>query len=114
MHSRDLNEFQTVFTAIIESLLESFKHDKDEGVKSTVESALIRIADKRPNELLCILCDNKTNNHQKIDVTVNACILRYVFMSKQEMNHFNFFLFNKQRHTIYCRLTHLRFGLERA
>lgn len=64
------------FIAIIESLLDSFKHDKDEGVKSTVESSLIRIADKRPNELLCILCDFKANNQQKIDVTINACVLR--------------------------------------
>lgn len=77
------NAFQQIFKkilntfpAIIESLLESFKHDKDEGVKTTVEGSLIRIADKRPNELLCILCDYKTHNHQKIDVTINACILR--------------------------------------
>uniref|UniRef100_A0A336MNJ8 CSON014643 protein n=1 Tax=Culicoides sonorensis TaxID=179676 RepID=A0A336MNJ8_CULSO len=62
--------------AIIESLLESFKSDKDEGVKTTVEASLIRIADKRPNELLSILCDYKTNNHQKLDVNLNACILR--------------------------------------
>lgn len=64
------------FPATIESLLDSFKNDKDEGVRSTVESSLIRIADKRPNELLNILCDFKTNHQQKIDVNINACVLR--------------------------------------
>lgn len=58
----------------VEALIDTIKFDKDEAVKTTCEAALIRIADKWPDEVLSLFCDYRNNN--KIDNGVTACILR--------------------------------------
>lgn len=62
-------------------LLDSTNHllealnDKDEKVRVTIHSSLIRIAEKRPDDIINILCDYRTKNPKLGEVQV-ATILR--------------------------------------
>jgi hypothetical protein len=58
----------------VQSLLDTL-NDKDEEVKATVESALLRISEKRTDELLQVLCRYKKNT-PKLTESSSAVILR--------------------------------------
>lgn len=55
-------------------LLDSL-NDKDDQVKATAEASLIKIADKKPDEIIQFVCDYKKKN-PKLPDTVIAVILR--------------------------------------
>lgn len=55
-------------------LLDSLS-DKDEQVKATAEASLIKIADKKPDEIILFVCDYKKKN-TKLSDSINAVILR--------------------------------------
>lgn len=49
--------------------------DKDEQVKVSAEGSLIKIADKKPDEVILFVCDYKKKNPKLADSTI-AVILR--------------------------------------
>jgi maestro heat-like repeat-containing protein family member 1 len=61
-------------TGPIQLLLDTLA-DKDEEVKATIESSLLRIAEKRTDELLQVLCEFKKNT-PKLSECSTAIILR--------------------------------------
>lgn len=50
-------------------------NDKDEQVKASSEAALIKIADKKPDEVILFVCDYKKKNPKLTDPVI-AVILR--------------------------------------
>lgn len=62
-------------------ILESANHlldtlnDKDEQVRSVAEASLIKIADKKPDEVIVFVCEYKKKNPKLPDATI-AVILR--------------------------------------
>lgn len=55
-------------------LLDSL-NDKDEQVKAIAEASLIKIADKKPDDIILFVCDYKKKNPKLADPTI-AVILR--------------------------------------
>jgi hypothetical protein len=55
-------------------LLDSL-NDKDEQVKAIAEASLIKIADKKPDDIILFVCDYKKKNPKLSDPTI-AVILR--------------------------------------
>lgn len=55
-------------------LLETL-NDKDEQVRATAEAALIKIADKKPDEVIVFVCEFKKKNGKLSDANI-AVILR--------------------------------------
>lgn len=55
-------------------LLDSL-NDKDEQVKAIAEASLLKIADKKPDEVILFVCDYKKKNPKLIDPVI-AVILR--------------------------------------
>lgn len=49
--------------------------DKDEQVKAVAEGSLIKIADKKPDEVIVFVCDYKKKNPKLSDAVI-AVILR--------------------------------------
>lgn len=62
------------FLDVVFQLLESL-NDKDEQVRTTAEGSLIKIADKKPDEIIMFVCDYKKKNIKLADSTI-AVILR--------------------------------------
>ena len=50
-------------------------NDKDETVKAMAESSLLKIADKKPDEVILFVCDYKKKNPKLADPII-AVILR--------------------------------------
>lgn len=55
-------------------LLDSL-NDKDEQVRAVSEASLIKIADKKPDDIILFVCDYKKKNPKLSDATI-AVILR--------------------------------------
>lgn len=55
-------------------LLESL-NDKDDQVKAVAEASLIKIADKKPDEVISYVCDYKKKNPKSTDALI-AVVLR--------------------------------------
>lgn len=55
-------------------LLDSL-NDKDDQVKATAEASIIKIADKKPDEVILFVCDYKKKNPKLLDPVI-AVILR--------------------------------------
>jgi hypothetical protein len=50
-------------------------NDKDEQVRAVAEASLLKIADKKPDEVIVFVCDYKKKNPKLSDVTI-AVVLR--------------------------------------
>ena len=62
------------YLGVVLQLLESL-NDKDEQVRKVSEVSLIKIADKKPDEVILHLCEYKKKN-VKIADSISAVILR--------------------------------------
>lgn len=62
------------YTDAVFHLLDSLS-DKDDQVKALAEASLIKIADKKPDEVILFVCDYKKKNQKLPDPTI-AAILR--------------------------------------
>jgi hypothetical protein len=58
----------------VNQLLETL-NDKDDQVRATSESSLIKIADRKPDEVIVFVCEYKKKNGKLSDVSI-AVILR--------------------------------------
>lgn len=66
------------FPAAINSLLDSI-NDKDEYVRISVENALVRMIEARPNQTITALCEFKTKQ-PKLSDQATVIILRLDFL----------------------------------
>lgn len=66
----DFSYFLAAATHLLDTL-----GDKDDQVKATAEASLIKIADKKPDEIILFVCDYKKKN-PKIPDQIVAVILR--------------------------------------
>lgn len=72
--NRPIKINSSFYTDAATKLLEALS-DKDEQVKATAEASLIKIADKKPDEIIIFVCDYKKKNTKLAD-SINAVILR--------------------------------------
>jgi hypothetical protein len=72
------NNDNSYYLAAVAQLLDSLS-DKDEQVKATAEASLIKIADKKPDEIILFVCDYKKKSSklsEKSADPITAVILR--------------------------------------
>lgn len=72
--NKPINIESSCYTDAVNSLLDSL-NDKDDQVKALAEASLIKIADKKPDEIILFVCDYKKKNPKLSDPTI-AVILR--------------------------------------
>jgi hypothetical protein len=72
--NRPVNNVSTYYLDAAFQLLDSL-NDKDEQVKGIAEASLIKIADKKPDDIILFVCDYKKKNPKLSDPTI-AVILR--------------------------------------
>ena len=71
---KPVNKLSSYYADAVFNLLDSL-NDKDDQVKTIAEASLIKIADKKPDEVILIVCDYKKKNPKLSDPTI-AVILR--------------------------------------
>lgn len=74
--NKPINKVSSPSLDAVAQLLESLA-DKDEQVKATAEGSLIKISDKKPDDIILFVCDYKKRNPKLVD-SVIAVILRFV------------------------------------
>lgn len=72
--NKPVNNKDCYYLGTVCKLLDSL-NDKDDQVKAAVEASLIRIADKKPDEVITFMCDYKRKSSKLPDLII-AVILR--------------------------------------
>ena len=72
--NRRVNNENSRYLDVVAQLLDSL-NDKDEKVRGMAEASLIKIADKKPDEIILFVCDYKKKN-PKLPDPIIAVILR--------------------------------------
>lgn len=76
--NRNFNQsFDSYVQASVFQLLDALSVEKQDEVKSTVESSLAKISSRRADEVISIFCDYKKKN-PKLTNDIVAVILRYI------------------------------------
>lgn len=72
--NKPTTDAKSCYLDAVERLLDSL-NDKDDQVKALAEVSLIKIADKKPDEVILFVCDYKKKNPKLADPII-AVVLR--------------------------------------